>query len=190
MNRIALTSIAALIALAATGCSSSVQAKPGAPESPAASSAAASAPATPSTKPTPKSALIVKFGETIEYADGVKVKIEHAGSGTASAYAAPQAARGAEFQLFKITLTNGTADAFDPAVFYETAVFGTAGTPAEKVFDSSQGIGSGSFSGLVVPGGTQTVTSGWQIPAAELKTTTFTVRPSFKHAQAIVTGGL
>lgn len=187
---IAATAVAAALALA--GCSAGTQAVSSESSSPAASQTAAPAAtpkATPSSTPS-HGALTVKFGETIKYEDGMKLTISLVGSGVASTTAAPSQARGAEVQIFQITLENTSAQPFDPALFYETAVFGKNGAKAEKVFDSANGWGAANFSGLIVPGGKQTVEAAWLIPTADVSTTIFTVQPSFKHAKSIIMGGL
>lgn len=196
MNRIATAAVSAFILLAAAGCSAGATKAAPASDSPSAASevrteAPSQAPKpSPSPSPSKKSALIVKFGETIEYADGVKVTVKHTGTVTGSAYAAPESARGAEIQLFEITLVNGTADTFEPASFYYTVVHGAAGTPGEKVFDSNSNVSAGYFSGVIVPGGTQTITTAIAIPAADLPTTAFSLQPGFKYKASVVTGGL
>jgi hypothetical protein len=93
-------------------------------------------------------------------------------------------------QLFELTLTNGSEETYEPAGFYETAVYGKTGAKAEAVFDSANGVSTGYFTGVMVPGGTQTITVALQIPTAELPSTVFSVQPSFKHKAAVVTGGL
>lgn len=180
--KFASLSIVVAALLTVTGCSAAGTAAAPGTSGPATSSAAGTAPA--------KSALIVKFGETVKYADGVEVTVKHAGPGTASNSAAPDEARGAEYQLFEITLVNNTADTFDPSAFFDSAVYGKAGKPAEKVFDSANGLSGGNFSGIIIPGGTQTVKAGWLIPAAELPSTVFSLRPGFRYNAAVVTGGL
>lgn len=195
MNRIAISTvaIAALLGLSACGVSAEKAASPAtsAPETSQAATAAPSAAPSPSAKPKDNhNALIVKFGETIEYADGMQVTVKHTGTVTGSQYAAPEAARGAEVQIFEITLVNGTGKTFEPAGFYDTAVYGKTGVKAEKVFDSGQGVSAGYFSGIMVPGGTQTVTTALAVPTADLPTLLLTVQPTFAHKAAAVTGGL
>jgi hypothetical protein len=189
MNRIAITTvaIAALLALPACGVAAEKASAPSA--APAAASQAATTPPSPAAKDNHNS-LIVKFGETITYDDKLSVTVKHAGTTTGSQYAAPEAARGAEVQLFELTLTNGSDTTYEPSGFYETAVYGTAGTKAEAVFDSTNGTSTGYFTGVMVPGGTQTVTVALLIPTAELSTTVLSVQPSFKHKAAAVMGGL
>ena len=183
-------------ALALTGCSVGTPAAK-TDSSPSAASAAPSSEApkttpspSPSKKPSGTGALTVKFGETIAYEDGVKLTTTYTGPATASMTAAPAEARGAEIQTFQFTVENTSAEPFDPAMFYYTAVYGTTGAQAEKVFDTQNGFDGGYFSGLIIPGGKQTVTVAYLIPTAELKTTVFTVQPSFKHNKSIVMGGL
>lgn len=190
MNRIALTAVAAATLLGLAGCSTPATKAPVAADSPAVASQAATAPPATPAPDKKKSALIVKFGETVEYADGIKVTVKHVGTAVGSQYAAPEAARGAEVQLFELTLVNGTADTFEPAIFQDSAVYGAAGIKAQNVFDSGQGVSSGNFTGVMIPGGTQTITAAVLIPTAELSSTVFTVTPSFKHKAAVITGGL
>lgn len=191
MNRIVITTVAfaALLGLSACGVAAEKAASP-ATSAPAASQAAAPPPS-PSPSPSKKTgALIAKFGETFTYDDKLSVTIKHVGTTTAGPYAAPEAARGQEVQIFEITLTNGSEDTYEPAGFYETVVYGKAGTKAENVFDSGNGISTGYFTGVMLPGATQTIQTALAIPSAELATTVFSVRPSFAHKAVAVTGGL
>lgn len=189
---IAATAAVAVLALA--GCSTGTKATGTETSSPAASTAPVAetpkATPTPSKKPSGTGALTVKFGETISYEDGIKLTTAYVGPAVASGTAAPSEARGAEVQVFQFTLENTAAEPFDPALFYQTGVFGTSGKQAEKVFDMQNGFDGGNFSGLIIPSGKQTVTVAYLIPTAELKTTVFTVQPSFKHNKSIVMGGL
>jgi hypothetical protein len=191
MNRIAITTVAVAALLGLSACGVSAEKAAEATAAPAATSQAATAPSSAPAKPKENhSALMVKFGETIQYEDKLSVTIKHTGTVVASQYAAPETARGQEVQLFEITLTNGSDTTYEPSGFYDTAVFGTAGAKAEAVFDSSSGVSTGYFSGVMVPGGTQTITTALAVPTAELSTVVYSVRPSFAHKAAVVTGGL
>ena len=184
--------VAAGIALA--GCSGKVPATQPTGDGPQGDSAATSAPAAPAPAPTtakPTSSVVqAKFGETIEYVDHMKIVVTHKETTVASEVAAPAEARGAEVQVFEISLTNGTAEPFEATTFQQSVVYGAKGLKAEKVYDVRGSSGIGNFSGVMVPGATQTVEVTYLIPTAELPTVVMTVAPEYKYKKSVIQGGL
>jgi hypothetical protein len=193
MNKKVIVGVLMAAALGLAGCSTPVPAAPGPVNDGPTGDAAATAPAvvqTPTPKATPSSKIVqVKFGETIEYKDGIKIVVAHKETAVGSTVAAPAEARGAEVQVFEITLTNGTAEPLEPVTFQQSVVYGAKGVKAEKVYDVRGSSGIGNFTGVMVPGAVQTVEVTYLIPTADLPTVVMTVAPDYKYTKSIVTGG-
>jgi len=103
-----------------------------------------------------------KFGETFTYEDGLSVTVGAPEPYTPSEYAA----KGNEpsFLRFQITVVNGTAENYDPALFYVTMQSGNV--ESQEVYDSENGI-NGSPTTAILPGreGTWPVVFGVMDPA-------------------------
>lgn len=84
--------------------------------------------------------LALAFGDVAQFEDGLEV-----GAGAAAPFTPGEWAAGVDgftqFVRVDVTLTNGTADAFDPALVYVTLA--SAGTEGSQVYDTSNGINGG-----------------------------------------------
>jgi hypothetical protein len=143
---------------------------------------------TPPPSPTPTQSPQKKIGDTVTYKNGLTFKIEHVGEAIAAQYAAPPSVDGKPMQLFKLTVVNGTATQFDPAIFNVQAVYGDESTKAEQVYSSSQGVSGVQLTGLMLPGKTQVVTFALSIAASDIPSLVITVTPDFSYQAIILTG--
>lgn len=110
------------------------------PEDPADGTSAVEDPAADASSP----ALV--FGDIAEFEDGLEV-----GAGAPAAFTPSDTAAGVEgftqFVRIDVTLTNGTEEAFDPALTYVT--LSSAGAEGSPVFDSGNGIDGGPSTSLL-----------------------------------------
>jgi hypothetical protein len=176
--------------LAVAGCSVPVSASNGTStpvsEAPASPVAAPAHTTTPSPTPTPNTS-IGKFGEAKEWADHLSVTVKPVGPGTISSSGIGAKASGGALYMFDVTVTNGTADVYNPSLFSASVTYGAQGAQADTVFDSAQGIG-GTFTGQVLPGKSQTVRMAYGIPATGLGDVTLSLTPDFSHKAVVYNG--
>lgn len=107
----------------------------------------------------------VQLGELWEYPDGLVVSVTPAGREQASEFAIGAEGSGGSFISFEVAVENGTDSVFDPTMATASATYGSAGLPAEEVFDGEK---HGSwFAAPVLPGKTATTYVGFAIPEGE-----------------------
>ncbi|MFJ7269061.1 hypothetical protein ACIQV3_20880 [Streptomyces sp. NPDC099050] len=123
---------------------------------------AVTAPAAAVAPPDDSSALT--WGQTRVYDDGLAVTVARPSAFTPSDTSAGHRV-GHQAVAWKITLKNGTTEAFKMSLVSVYAKYGTAGERAERVFDSAKGIGS-DFEGSISRGRSATATYVFDIPKA------------------------
>lgn len=175
--------LAAILGLSACGSSAEIVSNP--PTSSVAAPQASQAPA-PTTAPEAK---VAKFGEAFVWSDGMSVKVTPIGAGMATAYAAGAEATNGQIYVFEVEIFNGTDANFDPVLFVSHTNYGSAGTPAQRVFDADQGV-SGSFQGVILPGKRQTMKMALAIPADQLGDVVMSVSPGFQYTDEVFSGDL
>lgn len=129
------------------------------------------APPTSSSEPTP-------LGGTHTYDNGLAVSVSLAGDGFDTYTGEP-------YQKLTFSITNGTAENFEPALVSMTVHYGAAGVAADSHINL-EAMPTPYFTGVILPGGTQTITSGYEAPAGE--PLVVTVTPSWDHGPAVFTG--
>lgn len=127
---------------------------------------------------------ILKFGETAEYGDGIKVTIseprtDYVPSDTASV---TEDEALSSYVAFTVTVENGTSGTFDPGSFYSTGSAG--GREADRIFDSAQNIGSASSTTLL-PGDSTTFDMAFAV--ADPADIVLEVSPDWEHEDIIFT---
>lgn len=180
-NSLKTTLAAAALVAALTGCTTG--GTPTDAESGAQPSATAT-PAAPAAEETADTSGTASFGTEWKYDDGLTIKVDYAGAGQASGTAAGAEATAGQIRLFDVSVTNGAAEPFDPALLMVDANFGPTGTAAQTVFDSAAGLGD-SFQGVILPGNTQTVRMAYAIPTDGPQDVQFVITPDFVHDEAI-----
>jgi len=126
----------------------------------------------------PSAALL--FGDTATFEDGLGVAASAPAAFTPGEWAAGVEGY-TQFVRVDITLTNGTAEAFDPALTYVTLSSG--GAEGSQVFDSSSGIAGGPSTSLL-PG--QTVTFPVVFGVADPADVTLEINPGAWEYDAVI----
>jgi hypothetical protein len=134
-------------------------------------------PTTEAAAPTTEAPATASFGDTFTYADGLKATVNRPVIFTPSDTAAG-ATPGDTAIKFTVALTNGTGKTFDTSGAIVRVTLGSAGTQAGTIIDD--GI-QGSFSGSIVPGSSQTVTFGFDIPKGSGGKVDVEVQPGFDY---------
>jgi hypothetical protein len=172
----AVTGTALALLLALTACGAETPGTVGDDKPAASASQPAEALETPSAEPAaedkPEGPAILAWGETLTYTDGLAISVSQP-----TGYAPSEWAAGtdgfASFVILNVTVTNGTAEAFDPIGVRVAATSG--GVAASDVFDSAmdgQGADLGMApSAAILPG--QSVT--WAVGYGVANTADLTV---------------
>lgn len=183
----AFTAVAAAIA-ALTACSGSAPTVEPATNTPAESSPLAPAPVTPTTAtatPT-QTTRAAKFGDTVTFNDGTKVKVTSGGFMPVE----PSALDAVEGRAAVIVLavTAGTQEIDAGTMDLLNVRVGPTGKPVNKVYSSE--LGNESLT-TILPGETQTVRIGYGIRAADAKDVRVEVDgPSYDDRPAIFRGAI
>lgn len=90
------------------------------------------------------------LGGTATLSDGMQVSVSKAADYKPSQYAAG-AIKGGNSMQFKVTIVNGTDEAYEPSLFSLSVSGGPNGSECESVFDSGKGM-DGAPSTKVLPG--------------------------------------
>lgn len=118
------------------------------------------------------------FGTTFTYEDGMAITVGEPVSVVVSDSAA--GADQANNVVFSVTITNGTAENFEPVAFSSVT---SGGVPASSIFDSAANIG-GFPPTTTIPAG-QSVTWDEAYSIADLNQIVFEVSPSFFYENAV-----
>lgn len=148
----ALAASAVLTASAVAACSTPTEST--SPPSPVETTI--SEPAPPTTTPT---SATTPLGQTATTEKGLAVTITPAGSGVNDYTQIP-------YTDYTVSITNNTGENFDPVLVSTSVNYGAAGTPATQQFDL-QRVPQPYFKGVILPGGTQTVTQSYDVPVGE-----------------------
>ena len=169
----ALAASAALTLAAAAACSAPQETDP------------TSLPSVPSptetvvtTPPAPPADQSIPLGQTATTEKGLDVTVTPAGTGVDSYTSKP-------YTDYTISVTNNTGANFDPVLISTSVNYGAAGTPATAMFDLIR-IPQPYFKGVILPGGTQTVTQTYDVPAGE--PVVISVTPSWDDSPVTFTG--
>lgn len=118
------------------------------------------------------------LGQTATTESGLAVTVTPAGTGFDDYQMKP-------YTDYTITLTNNTAANYDPAMFMMNVNYGAAGLPASQVFDLGR-VPTPYFKGVILPGGTQTITQSYDVPDGE--TTVISVTTTWEDGPLVFTG--
>lgn len=161
-----------VVALFATGCSTPAASAP----DPEASQASA-----PEQEPVVEDDGLYAFGETVTYEDGVSVSVSEPADYVAGELASGPVA-GQPTLAFKIVVTNGSEEPFDPSLVLATLASG--GAESAGVFDTENEVGFPPMT-KVLPGQTVEWIQAWSVvDAASL---TLELNVGFTHDAAIFT---
>lgn len=127
---------------------------------------------------------VLKFGETAEYNDGVKVTV----SEPRTDYTPSDTAAGNDddalknYAVFTVSIENGSQETFDPGMFLASG--NSAGVEADQIFDSEQKMGSAPSTKLL-PG--DKVTFDIAFAVADAKDITLEVNTDFDRDEILFT---
>lgn len=127
---------------------------------------------------------VLKFGETAEYNDGVKVTV----SEPRTDYTPGDTAAGNDndalknYVVFAVTIENGSQEAYDPVMFLASG--NSAGLEANQIFDSAQNLGS-TPSTKLLPG--DKVTFDMAFAVADVNDITLEISTDFEHDEILFT---
>lgn len=125
----------------------------------------------------------VALGQSYTYDSGLTVTVAQVATGVADEYDYSLPA-GTEYPIYEFTITNGADVPFDPAMAMATVNYGDQGLPAES--KSSYGDGTTyTFTGVVLPGKSSSIRTGYAVPAGESVVITFA--PDLESAPAVFT---
>lgn len=182
MKKVLGAIVGVLIGLALLACGTG--SKVGSPTPNRTGTAAAAAAAAAS--PTPAVAKIAKFGESFSWDDKLSVSVvsvqKYKASSTAAGYNP-----GETGVKVKVTVTNGSAAAFDLALFDVKLSSGQDGLQAADIFDTENGL-NGGFEGTVQPGRAATAVYAFSVPPANLTVISVEIRPGFEYQPATFEG--
>lgn len=86
---------------------------------------------------------------------------------------------------YTVTLTNNTAEPYNPSAFMMNVNYGVTGLPASQVFDLGRNP-TPYFQGVILPGGTQTITQSYEVPEGE--STVISVTTAWEDGPLVFTG--
>lgn len=138
--------------------------------------------ASPSSSEAPPPAPNPTFGRTFTYEDGLSVTVSAPQPYEPSEYAYVGEPAPAAFVAFDVTIVNGTADNYEPAMFNATMQSGNV--ESSQVFDSEQGM-NGSPSTVLLPG--REAVFRMAFGAADPADLVLQVTPGFEYDAAIFT---
>lgn len=127
---------------------------------------------------------VLKFGETAEYNDGVKVTV----SEPRTDYTPSDTAAGDDndalknYVVFAVTIENGSRETFDPGMFLASG--NSAGVEANQIFDSEQNLGSAPSTKLL-PG--DKVTFDMAFAVADANDITLEINTDFERDEILFT---
>lgn len=191
-NKITFAALAAAVA-GLTACSNPAPTVEPATNTPAESTPVAPAPVTPTTAvatatPTPTQAnRAAKFGDTVTFEDGTKVKVTPGGFVPTDREYAIDAVEG-RAAIIVLAVTAGTVEIDGSSMSSPTVTVGVAGKPVKQVY--SGGPDSESLT-TILPGETQTIRIGYGIASADAKNVRVEVRgPDYSFRPAIFEGAI
>ena len=174
--------IASILFLA--GCSTAPSSSSGPADEAAAGSSSEATPSFASAPATEEAEDIgnLAFGDAATYPDDISISVSAPAPFTPGEYAsgATQAAN----VVFSFTITNGSAENFEP---YTYAQVSSGGVEGESIFDSGNPVGelTGGPTAVILPGGTVTWMQAFSV--ADANALTLQVSPNFEYEDAIFT---
>lgn len=127
-----------------------------------------------------------EFGNNYKYSDGLIVKVLSAEQFVPSALSYGTQPGQAAVKV-TIQTINGTTQNFDSALFIVHLKYGAAGLVAERVFDSSTGIGTG-MEGMVTVGTAATAVYAFAVDPSGLNPLSVEITPALKYATVVFKG--
>jgi ABC-type phosphate transport system substrate-binding protein len=168
-QKVILTTAGLLAIIGLAGCGGSPQPAAVTHETTGPAASAVQPPAATVATPTPTASPIHQLGEKVTFPDGVALTVSYANTVQAGQYDYGAAADGT-ISLFTITVTNNGTKEFDGSTFMGAQVtYGPQGLPAQDAV--TEGV-KGNLA-TIDPGGTQTISVGYGIPAAAGTTVRF-----------------
>lgn len=170
--------LAASAALAVAACTPTPPQSDGTPTLPPPPAPTEEVITDPAPDPTALEPQSAPLGVTATTSKGLDITVTPAGTGV-------QQYTGTAYQNYTVAVTNGTDTQFDPALVSMVVNYGPEGIPASQVFDY-QNNATPYFQGIILPGGTQTVTQSYSVP--EGQPVVITVTPSWDDSPVTFIG--